>query len=158
MPRLDDSSFMNMALEQAKAAAAVYGEVPVGAVLVVDDLVIQGHNRMITDSDPTAHAEIVVIREAAKSLGNYRLKDARLYVTLEPCMMCAGAIIQARIARLVYAAMDPRYGAVESMMRAFELCVNHRPEICSGVLSEEAGSILKRFFQAKRNGEVPKWS
>lgn len=158
MPHIDDSSFMNMALEEAKAAATIYGEVPVGAVLVVDDLVVQGHNRMITDSDPTAHAEIVVIREAAKILGNYRLKDASLYVTLEPCIMCAGAIIQARIARLIYAAADPRYGAVESMTRAFELSVNHKPEILSGVLAEEAGSILKRFFHARRNGEVPKWS
>ena len=158
MPPLDDSSFMAMALEQAKLAADVYGEVPVGAVLVVGDLVIRGHNRMITDSDPTAHAEIVVMREAAKALGNYRLKDASLYVTLEPCLMCAGAIIQARVARLIYAAMDPRYGAIESMTKAFELCVNHKPEICSGVLAEEAGSILKSFFQAVRNGEVPKWS
>ena len=158
MPHTDDSSFMNMALEQARVAAAVYGEVPVGAVLVVDDLVVRGHNRVITDSDPTAHAEIVVIREAAKILGNYRLKDARLYVTLEPCIMCAGAIIQARIARLIYATVDPRYGAVESMTKAFELCVNHKPEICSGILAEEAEGILKSFFQARRSGEVPKWS
>ncbi len=158
MPRVDDRSFMNMALEEAEAAAGIHDEVPVGAVLLSGGMVFRGHNRVIMDSDPTAHAEVVVIREAAGAFGNYRLTDACLYVTLEPCIMCVGAIIQARIARLVYAAQDPRYGAVESMMRAFELDVNHRPEICPGVMAEEAGVILKRFFRAKRNGGIPKWS
>lgn len=157
MQKLYESSFMQIALEQAKAAAGI-SEVPVGAVLVLDDLIIQGHNRVIVDSDPTAHAEIIVIREAAKALGNFRLTNARLYVTLEPCIMCVGAIIQARIAKLVYGAMDYRYGAVASLMRAFDLNVNHKPEIISGILAEESSELLKKFFQAKRSGEVPKWS
>ncbi|HRZ77319.1 MAG TPA: nucleoside deaminase [Bacteroidales bacterium] len=154
---MDDGSLMDMALEEAKAAAGS-GEVPVGAVLVLDDLVVRGRNRMIADSDPTAHAEIVVIREAARLAGNYRLTGARLVVTLEPCIMCVGAIVQARIRTLVYGAADPRYGAVESMLRAFDLGVNHRPDILSGVRAVEAGTLLKDFFQAKRSGEIPKWS
>ena len=157
MPLMDDGSLMDMALEEAKAAAGS-GEVPVGAVLVLDDLVVRGRNRMIADSDPTAHAELVVIREAARLAGNYRLTGARLVVTLEPCIMCVGAIVQARIRTLVYGAADPRYGAVESMLRAFDLGVNHRPDILSGVRAVEAGTLLKDFFQAKRSGEIPKWS
>ncbi|HPJ92515.1 MAG TPA: tRNA adenosine(34) deaminase TadA [Deltaproteobacteria bacterium] len=157
MPEVDDRSLMNMALEEARAAADL-GEVPIGAVLVSGDAVIRGHNRVIIDSDPTAHAEIVVMREAAKRFGNYRLVGSSLYVTLEPCIMCAGAIIQARINRLVYAAQDPRYGAVESMLKAFDFDVNHKPDICSGILKEEAGELLTKFFQERRNGGVPKWS
>ncbi|MGC9324506.1 MAG: tRNA adenosine(34) deaminase TadA [Desulfomonilia bacterium] len=157
MPNVDDSSLMNMALEEARKAAAS-GEIPVGAVLVIDGQVIAGHNRVIMDADPTAHAEIVVIREAARTIGNYRLAGACLYVTLEPCIMCVGAIIQARIGRLVYGARDPRFGAVESMTRGFTLDVNHRPEIESGLLADQAGELLSTFFQAKRKGEVPKWS
>ena len=157
MPSEPDCSFMEMALQEARLAAEL-GEVPVGAVLVTGSEVIRGHNRMITDSDPTAHAEIVVIREAAVKAGNYRLTDARLYVTLEPCIMCVGAIIQARIARLIYGARDPRYGAVESMIRFFDLEVNHKPEIISGVLADEAGTLLKDFFLARRCGGIPKWS
>ncbi len=148
---------MKLALEEARTAASL-GEVPVGAVLVAGDLVVKGHNRVISDADPTAHAEIVVMREAAQRIGNYRLVGASLYVTLEPCIMCVGAIVQARIQRLVYAVQDPRYGAVESMLRAFDLNVNHKPEICSGVLHEQAGLLLTKFFQARRKGEVPKWS
>jgi tRNA(adenine34) deaminase len=157
MPWMDDSSLMDMALEEARAAAGG-GEVPVGAALMLGDLIVRGRNRMISDSDPTAHAEIVVIREAARLMGNYRLTGARLIVTLEPCIMCIGAIIQARIAHLVYGAADPRYGAVESMLRSFELDVNHKPEITSGVKASEAGALLKNFFQARRSGEIPKWS
>lgn len=149
MLKLDDRSLMNTALQEA-GCAAEKGEVPVGAVLVLGDLVIRGHNRMIMDTDPTAHAEIVVLREAARSLGNYRLTGASLYITLEPCIMCVGAIVQARIGRLIYGASDPRYGAVESMVRAFELGVNHRPEVVGGVLAEQAGSMLTQFFQARR--------
>lgn len=148
---------MEIALEEARSASDK-GEVPVGAVLVLGAMVIRGHNRVITNSDPTAHAEIVVIREAARSIGNYRLVDACLYVTLEPCIMCVGAIVQARIARLIYGASDPRYGAVESMVRAFDLPVNHKPEISSGICADQASSLLASFFQARRNGEVPKWS
>ena len=157
MPLMDDGSLMDMALEEAKAAAGS-GEVPVGAVLVLDDLVVRGRNRMIADSDPTAHAELVVIREAARLAGNYRLTGARLVVTLEPCIMCVGAIVQARIGTLLYGAADPRHGAVESMLRAFDLGVNHKPEILSGIRAREAGALLQDFFQARRSGEIPKWS
>ena len=148
---------MKMALKEAQAAAGL-GEVPVGAVLVLPDMIVKGHNRSITGSDPTAHAEIVVIREAARRTGNYRLAGACLYVTLEPCIMCVGAIIQARIDRVVYGAKDPRYGAVESMISAFDLEVNHKPEISSGIMAEPSGEMLKRFFMQRRKGEVPKWS
>lgn len=157
MTPFDDILFMKKALSEAERAFALK-EVPVGALLVIDDEVFTGHNSMITNIDPTAHAEIVVIREAAKKINNYRLVGAALYVTLEPCMMCVGAIIQARISRLVYAARDPRYGAVESMLKSFDLDVNHKPEIVSGIMAEQAGAILKRFFKERRNGGVPKWS
>jgi tRNA(adenine34) deaminase len=157
MPWMDDSSLMDLALEEARAAAGS-GEVPVGAVLLLGDVMVRGHNRVITDSDPTAHAELVVIREAGRLSGNYRLTGASLIVTLEPCIMCIGAIIQARIARLVYGTADPRYGAVESMLRAFDLGVNHKPEITAGVRAAEAGALLKDFFQERRSGEIPKWS
>jgi tRNA(adenine34) deaminase len=157
MPKLDDCSLMKIALEEARTAAEL-GEVPIGAVLVLNDDVIKGHNRVIMDSDPTAHAEIVVIREAAQRIGNYRLAGSSLYVTLEPCIMCVGAIVQARIDRLVYAAADPRYGAVESMLKAFDFDVNHKPDVCSGVFKEEAGRLLTKFFQTRRDGGVPKWS
>ncbi len=149
MPEEINSSLMEIALEQARMAAD-QGEVPVGAVLVMDHEIIAGHNRMIMDHDPTAHAEIVVLRQAAAKVSNYRLTQAELYVTLEPCIMCAGAIVQARIRRLVYGAADPRYGAVASMVQAFELGVNHKPEIVSGIMADEAGKILKEFFQARR--------
>lgn len=146
---LDDRSLMKMALEEAERAAD-HGEVPVGAVLVVDGHIVKGHNRTIMDADPTAHAEIVVIREAARLKNNYRLPQSSLYVTIEPCLMCVGAIVHARIGRLVYAAPDPRYGAVESMLEGFSLEVNHRPEIISGLLKEQAGSLMQAFFQARR--------
>ena len=154
---LEDRSLMIMALEEAQRAARA-GEVPVGAVLAVGDLVIRGHNRTIMDSDPTAHAEIVVIREAARAIGNHRIIDSTLCVTIEPCIMCVGAIIQARIARVVYGAADERYGAVTSMIRGFELDVNHKPVVSAGVMEEEAAALMRAFFQGRRRGEVPKWS
>lgn len=154
---VDDSSLMALALGEAKRAAVI-GEVPIGAVLVIGGKVFTGSNRVITDSDPTAHAEIVALRKAAREAGNYRLSGSSLYVTLEPCIMCAGAIVQARVQRLIYGAKDPRYGAVESMIRAFDLNVNHKPAVCSGVLAEQAGELLTKFFEARRKGEVPKWS
>ncbi len=146
---LDDCSLMNMALEEAQKAAET-GEVPVGAVLVVDDHLVRGHNRMIVDHDPTAHAEIVVIREGARLVNNYRLAQSRLYVTIEPCIMCVGAIIQARIEYLFYGARDRRYGAVESMIEGFRLDVNHKPVIHAGLMEDQAGSLIKAFFKAKR--------
>jgi tRNA(adenine34) deaminase len=146
---LDDCSLMKMALEEAQKAAEI-GEVPVGAVLVVNDQVVRGHNRMIIDNDPTAHAEIVVIREAARLVNNYRLTHSRLYVTIEPCIMCVGAIILARIECLFYGARDSRYGAVESMIEGFRLGVNHKPVIHAGLMEDQAGSLIKAFFKEKR--------
>ena len=157
MLRVDDSSLMNLALEQAKDAA-VNGEIPVGAVLVIGDgRIFTGRNKVIADSDPTAHAEIVALRKAAREVGNYRLPGSSLYVTLEPCIMCMGAIVQARVNRLIYGAKDSRYGAVESMVRMLDLHLNHKPEVRSGVLGEQAGGLLTEFFKEIRKGEVPKW-
>lgn len=145
----NDCSLMSLALEEAEIAAEE-GEVPVGAVLLIGDRIYRGHNRVIRDHDPTAHAEVVVIREAARSVGNYRLPGARLYVTLEPCIMCVGAIVQARIGRLVYGASDPRYGAIESMLKFMDLNINHKFDICSGIMEQRSSILLKEFFQARR--------
>jgi tRNA(adenine34) deaminase len=147
----DDLHFMQLALEEARGSAAA-GEVPIGAVLVQESRVLaRSGNRTIRDNDPTAHAEIVVIRETARLLGNYRLVDTTLYVTLEPCAMCAGGIIQARIPRLVYGADDPKGGAFRS---CFELLtspkLNHRVEVTSGALAQEAASLLQSFFSSRR--------
>jgi len=149
MAKIDDRSFMKIALEEALDAYGE-GEVPVGAVLVKDGLIVRGHNMVIQSRDPTAHAEIVVIRDMASRVGNYRLSGSSLYVTLEPCIMCVGAIVQARIARLVYGAPDKRYGAVESMLRGFELGLNHRPEVVSGIMEEEVRDLLRDFFSKRR--------
>jgi tRNA(adenine34) deaminase len=148
---MNDPEFMQMALEEARACAAA-GEVPVGAVLVHGDRVVsRGGNRTIRDCDPTAHAEIVVLREAARKLANYRLVETTLYVTLEPCAMCAGAIIQARVPRLIYGADDPKGGAFRS---CFELLttpkLNHQVEVTAGLLAEQASSLLQAFFAARR--------
>jgi tRNA(adenine34) deaminase len=153
---MDDCSLMRIALKEAEIAAEE-NEVPVGAVLVSGDRIYKSHNRMINNSDPTAHAEIEVIRKAARELGNYRLVGSILYVTIEPCLMCVGAIVHARIKRLVYAARDERYGAVESLLKAFELGLNHKPETAGGILADESSDIIRRFFKKKRKGEVPKW-
>ena len=142
---------MRAALMQARAAV-VAGEVPIGAVVIKDGAVIAAaHNAPRTLHDPTAHAELLAIRAAAVALGNERLDGCELWVTLEPCAMCAGAIAHARIARLYYAAADPKGGAVEHGARVFEhaQCL-HRPEVYSGMGEEEAGALLRRFFQAKR--------
>jgi tRNA(Arg) A34 adenosine deaminase TadA len=143
---------MRLALEQAQIAAEM-GEVPVGAVLVdaAGELVAAGHNQPISAHDPSAHAEIVTLRAAARKLGNYRLPDTTLYVTLEPCTMCVGALVHARVGRLVYAAVEPKSGAVESAQQLFETGkFNHRPLIESGVLAEESSALLSRFFEIKR--------
>lgn len=146
-----DISFMEAALEEA-AAAAQRGEVPVGAVVVVDGrIVARAGNRTIADCDPTAHAEIVALREAARAVGNYRLLKAALYVTIEPCAMCAGAVIQARISRLIYGADDAKGGAVRSCFSIFENPgLNHRVEVTGGVLAEGAAALLQSFFEARR--------
>ncbi len=143
---------MSQALEQAKLAAT-RDEVPVGAVLInaENDLIAAGHNQPISACDPTAHAEIVVLREAARRLNNYRLPSTTLYVTLEPCTMCVGALVQARIARIVYAATEPKTGAIESALQLFENArFNHCPEVCGGVLAEISSALLSNFFQQKR--------
>ncbi len=140
---------MKIALEEALEAYGE-GEVPVGAVLVKDGLIVRGHNMVIQSRDPTAHAEIVVIRDMSSRVGNYRLSGSSLYVTLEPCIMCVGAIVQARIARLVFGAPDKRFGAVESMLRGFELGLNHRPEVVSGIMEEEVRDLLRDFFSKRR--------
>jgi tRNA(adenine34) deaminase len=147
----DDLVFMNAALEEARTAAA-QGEVPVGAVVVVEGrIVARAGNRTIVDCDPTAHAETVALREAAKTVGNYRLLDAALYVTIEPCAMCAGAMVQARIARLIYGADDPKGGAVRSCFSILEHPqLNHRVDVTPGVLAAEAAALLKDFFAARR--------
>jgi tRNA(adenine34) deaminase len=146
-----DIYFMQRALALARAAEAE-GEVPVGAVLVKDgEIVAEGFNQPISSCDPTAHAEIVVLRAAAAQLGNYRLPGSTLYVTLEPCPMCAGAMVHARVERLVFAAADPRTGSAGSvfdLVRSEEL--NHRLEVGSGVLAEESGALLRTFFRARR--------
>ncbi len=143
---------MQQALEQAQAAAAK-DEVPVGAVMVDDsgELIAVGHNQPISASDPSAHAEIVVLRAAAQKLGNYRLPGTTLYVTLEPCVMCVGALVHARVGRLVYGATEPKTGAIESAQRLFETGeFNHKPEITAGVLADECGAMMSRFFENKR--------
>lgn len=142
---------MRAALELA-AQARDNGEVPVGAVVVVDGRIVgSGWNQPIGAQDPTAHAEIVAIRAAAHELGNYRLTGAELFVTIEPCQMCVGAMIHARIARLVYGATEPRAGAIESAMRAHEHpALNHRMQAAGGVLEAESRALMQDFFQQRR--------
>jgi tRNA(adenine34) deaminase len=146
-----DVFWMHQALEKAREAQAL-GEVPVGAVVVLDgELIGAGSNRPISDQDPTSHAEIVALREAARRLGNYRLSNAVLYSTIEPCAMCAGAMIHARVARLVFGAREPRGGAVVSQTKLFDLAgLNHRIEVTEGVCAEEASTLIQTFFHAKR--------
>ena len=147
---MDDRKFMAAALaEAAKAAAA--GEVPVGAVVVRDgEVIARGRNRPIKTADPTAHAEVVALRRAARKAGNYRLADCDLYVTVEPCAMCLGALVQARVRRLVFGAADPKAGAVSSVMVFPFGRLNHRPEVVAGVLAEESAALLRAFFRARR--------
>ena len=146
-----DIQFMQEALAEARAAAAA-GEVPIGAVLVHDRKILaRSGNRTIRDCDPTAHAEVIVLREAARLRGNYRLADTTLYVIIEPCSMCAGAIIQARVPRLVYGADDPKGGAVRS---CFEILshprLNHQVEVTSGVLATDCAAVIQTFFAERR--------
>lgn len=146
-----DQVYMQLALELAHQAAQA-GEVPVGAIIVKDGVIIgRGSNAPIASHDPTAHAEIRAMRDAAQYLGNYRLVDCTLYVTLEPCAMCAGAIQHARIARLVYGASDPKTGACGSVVNLMsEPKLNHHTETTSGVLATECGAALSAFFSARR--------
>jgi tRNA(adenine34) deaminase len=144
---------MRQALAEARKAEAA-GEVPIGAIVVVDGLVIgTGFNQPISASDPTAHAEIVAMRAAAARLGNYRLTGSTLYVTVEPCLMCVGAMVHARVGTVVYGAAEPKAGAITSMTRAHELAgLNHRLQVLSGVLEEECREIMQVFFRSRRGG------
>ena len=151
MPPRTDVDFMRLALEQA-ATAQANGEVPVGAVLVRgDEVIATGANSPIATHDPTAHAEIEALRAGGKELGSYRLTDTTLYVTLEPCVMCASAIVHARVKRVVFGAWDPRAGAAGSIVDVFALQgLNHRVDVFGGVLMEECGARLKQFFGERR--------
>lgn len=147
----NDEEFMRAAMEEARGAS-LRGEVPVGAVVVLSGKIIaSAGNRTIADCDPTAHAEVVALRAAARAAGNYRLMGAAIYVTIEPCAMCAGAMIQARIGRLVYGADDPKAGAVRSCFSILENAqLNHQVKVTSGILKEEAAVLLREFFAARR--------
>ena len=142
---------MRLALDLAQRGLEA-GEVPVGAVVVRDGLILgRAHNTPVRLADPTAHAEIMALREAGRRLGNYRLPGATLYVTVEPCPMCCGAALHARLARVVYGAVDPKAGAVESLYRLLDDArLNHRVEAAGGVLAEECGAVLRRFFEPRR--------
>ena len=148
---MNDFESMQLAIEQAKAAALL-GEVPIGAVVVSDGRILAAAgNRTISDCDPTAHAEILALREAARKIGNHRLIGASLYVTVEPCAMCAGALVQARIARLIYGADEPKGGAIRSCMQVLDAPeLNHRVEVVSGVLAADSVQLLQSFFAARR--------
>jgi tRNA(adenine34) deaminase len=150
---MSDEAFMREALALAGQAAAA-GEVPVGAVVVKDGTVVgRGHNQPVSGRDPTAHAEIAAMRDAAARLGNYRLTGCDLFVTLEPCAMCAGAIMHARIGRVVYGAGDPKAGACGGVVNLFaETRLNHHATVAGGLLSAEAGKLLQDFFAARRHG------
>lgn len=147
-----DEKWMRVAIDSALTAGQL-NEVPVGACLIDenDNFIASGYNRTITNCDPTAHAEILVLRQAALAIGNYRLSGTTLYTTIEPCVMCAGALVNARIKRLVFAAADERFGAVETL---FRLCdneaLNHRVEITSGVLADECRDLMQAFFRRRR--------
>jgi tRNA(adenine34) deaminase len=147
----NDEILMREALAEAQAASDA-GEVPVGAVAVIGGTIVaRGQNRVLRDIDPTAHAEMVAMRAAAQAIGNYRLLDCELYVTLEPCAMCAGAMIHARLGRLIYGAPDPKAGAAGSVLEVLNHPrLNHRMDMTAGVLAEECGEILKGFFRERR--------
>jgi len=142
---------MEEALREAGRALQV-GEVPVGAVVVHENKIVgRGFNRSISDSDPTAHAEVIALREAGKHLGNYRLSDCELFATIEPCAMCAGAIVHARIKRLIYGADDPKAGAVKSVLQVINHAeLNHQMEVVGGVLPGRSSRLLKEFFRSRR--------
>lgn len=148
---MDDVQYMRLAIEQAQLAQQ-RGEVPVGAVIVLNETVIaKGHNRNLLDHDPTAHAEIVSLRKAAELTKNHRLNGCTMFVTIEPCAMCAGALVHARLARLVFGAFDPKAGAVQSVMQVLNHpALNHRMEVIPGVLADECSALVQGFFRERR--------
>jgi tRNA(adenine34) deaminase len=144
-------AFMRQAIEQARAAAQA-GEVPIGAVLVKDgDVVAEGFNQPVRQVDPTAHAEIVALRQAARAAGNYRLGGTTMYVTVEPCLMCVGALVNARVATVVYGTAEPKFGALVSLLRVEEVRVNHHFEVVGPVLEEECRRLMVDFFRCRRD-------
>lgn len=151
MPAYSDEYWMQRALVLAERAAT-QNEVPVGAILVYSDSILsEGYNNSISENDPTAHAEMIALRRAGEKIGNYRLIDTTLYVTLEPCLMCAGAMMHARIKRLVYGANEPKTGAIISTTQVFDqVCMNHRIQYQNGILAEECGNIIQQFFRDRR--------
>jgi len=151
-----DEEYMNLALDEARKAFDA-DEVPVGAVVVSNGVILaSAHNSPIMNNDPSAHAEMLALRKAAEVIGNYRLTNASLYVTLEPCVMCAGAIIQVRLSRVVFGARDPKNGAVVSLYNILkDERLNHQVDITAGILSEQCGEILSRFFRQKRVTSAP---
>jgi tRNA(adenine34) deaminase len=156
MDGVDDVRWMRRALELARIAGDS-GEVPVGALVVADDRVLgEGWNRPIGNRDPTAHAEIEALRAASLAVGNYRLPEATLYVTVEPCTMCAGALVHARIGRLVFGAREPRAGAVRSAARVLDVpTLNHKVTVEEGVCAEECANLIQRFFRSRRDAVDP---
>ena len=144
--------FMNLALQEAQKSKEV-NEVPVGAIIVMNgEIISKSHNKSISQNDPTSHAEVNAIRKASKSIGNYRLTGSILYVTLEPCAMCYGAIVHARISRLIFGAYDTKSGVCGSSFKLYEqACFNHKPQITGGVLERDCSLILKDFFKVRRN-------
>jgi tRNA(adenine34) deaminase len=145
-----DERCMQQALEQARAASQA-GEVPIGAVVASEDRVLgAAFNQPIRAGDPTAHAEVLALRQAAKAVGNYRLPGATVYVTVEPCLMCAGALVNARVARVVYGVAEPKWGALRSLVRLDTLPLNHRPEVAEGLMADECRRLLVEFFRSKR--------
>lgn len=150
MDRYQDEQFMKVALEEAEAAAA-HGDVPVGAVVVRDgEVIARAHNRRELDHVATAHAELLAMEEACRAIGSWRLSDCTLYVTLEPCPMCAGTAVNARVGRVVYGAKDAKAGAMGSVLNVNAYPLNHKPRIESGLLAEECADCLKAFFEVKR--------
>lgn len=152
LTQLNDEAGMRLAIAEAELAQ-IAEEVPVGAVLFDSngEILGRGQNRVVRDHDPTAHAEVIAIRDAGRALGNYRLEGCTLYVTLEPCAMCAGAMVHARLARLVFGALDPKAGAVGSVLDVLNHPrLNHQMRLTSGLLADECGGLLRRFFQSRR--------
>jgi tRNA(adenine34) deaminase len=156
---MDDLHFMEMCLREAEKAFTEE-EVPVGAIIISPQkkVIARAHNLTIRSNRPTSHAEILAINMAADMLDNYRLTDCTLYVSMEPCIMCAGAIVEARIKRVVFGCFDEKGGAFGSVLNVNALPLNHKIDVQGGVLKEKSEAILKRFFQSRRKGEVPKWS
>ena len=148
---MSHETFMEAAIEQARRGAEA-GEVPIGAVLVVNGAIVsRAYNQPITSVDPTAHAEVIVLREAARAAGNYRLTDATVYVTVEPCLMCVGALVHARVREVVYGAAEPKTGALVSSIRALESPgLNHRFAVTGGVLEEQCRTLVQEFLRARR--------